>query len=314
MEYSCSSCHDLETDIEKQPKHGQQLGHDFNGPGARNFDTRVAFDFIGQVVSTEPMRVIKENARETRLMSIVAQDLSYISEHQNENAPVIILLRMAKLKTWGGQPQVGNCLFGSRLHINDDMHHISEFKKAIVDIDLNVESSINTTQLNTETIVAKPEDYYFRFQIKNIDDIPDYNEDQGGQKIPDEFNTMLNRKFVFKVQISKFNLENNYHAYTVHKMTNDKLVVGAVFKHSPAYEENSIHSDGTSINKSIKEKSVSIKGDNINVVDLDAVTPTTTSLKRPIDIVTTTESFEWSSSKDGVATHTLKIPKMEKLE
>nr|KAJ0228303.1 hypothetical protein LSAT_V11C100044880 [Lactuca sativa] len=57
---------------------------------------------------------------------------SYISEHQNENAFVIILLRMAKLKTWGGQPQVGNCLSGSRLHINDDMHHIPEFKKAYV--------------------------------------------------------------------------------------------------------------------------------------------------------------------------------------
>ncbi|CAH1426927.1 unnamed protein product [Lactuca virosa] len=360
----------------------------FDDLTARNFDTRVAFDFIGQVVSTEPMKVIKQNARETRLLSIVAKDLSgrkmqvalwdgfalklnsYISEHQNENAPVIILLRMEKLKTWGGQPQVGNCLFGSRLHINDYMHHISEFKKAIADIDLNVESSINTTQLNTETVVAKPEDYYLRFQIKNIDDIPDYNEDgepfncngcrgvsdvfgkvrvvirvqdetesasfvlfdrhvkdlihrgnhwlmekiskdQGRQKIPDEFNTMLNRKFVFKVQISKFNIENNYHAYTVHKMTDDELVVGVVFKHSPAYEENNIHSDGTPINKSIKEKSVSVEGDNINVFDLDAVT---TSLKCPIEIVSTTESFEWSSSKDGVAPHTLKIPKMKKLE
>nr|KAJ0228500.1 hypothetical protein LSAT_V11C100027940 [Lactuca sativa] len=114
------------------------------------FDTRVAFDFIGQVVSTEPMRVIKDNARETRLMSMVAQDLrkmqaalwdglalklnNYISEHQNENAPVIILLHMAKLKTWVGQPQVDNCLFGSRLHINDDMHHISEYKEEIVQI------------------------------------------------------------------------------------------------------------------------------------------------------------------------------------
>nr|KAJ0203819.1 hypothetical protein LSAT_V11C500298190 [Lactuca sativa] len=182
MEYSCSSCNYLETDIKKQLKHGQQFGHDFNGPGgtrihatikknlinafqalleegavrqitnfgmtrnegdyvlvahkhkinlyktttirvstpfvdridpfnfvsfhdltARNFDTRVAFDFIGQVVSTKPIKVIKENARETRLMRIVAQDLIYISEHQNENAPMIILLRMAKLKTWGGK-------------------------------------------------------------------------------------------------------------------------------------------------------------------------------------------------------------------
>ncbi|CAI9284201.1 unnamed protein product [Lactuca saligna] len=96
-----------------------------------NFDTHVAFDFIGQVVSTEPKIVIKENARETRLMSIVPQDLSgrkmqvvlwdsfaltlnsYISEHQNENALMIILLCMVKFKTLGarisrkGESQVG---------------------------------------------------------------------------------------------------------------------------------------------------------------------------------------------------------------
>nr|KAJ0184641.1 hypothetical protein LSAT_V11C900467990 [Lactuca sativa] len=80
------------------------------------------------------------------------------------------------------------------------------------------------------------------------------SKDQGRQKIPDVFIMMLNKKFVFNVHISKFNLENNYHTYTVHKMTDDELVVGAVFKHSPAYEENNIHSDGTPINKCIKVK------------------------------------------------------------
>ncbi|CAH1429010.1 unnamed protein product [Lactuca virosa] len=30
--------------------------------------------------------------------------------------------------------------------------------------------------LNTDTVVAKAEDYYLRFPIKNIDDIPDYNK------------------------------------------------------------------------------------------------------------------------------------------
>ncbi|CAH1444313.1 unnamed protein product [Lactuca virosa] len=79
--------------------------------------------------------------------------------HQNDNAGVIILLRMAKLKTWGGQPQVGKCLFGSRLHINNDMSHISEFRKVIADMNLNVESSISTTQFNTDIVVAKAEDY-----------------------------------------------------------------------------------------------------------------------------------------------------------
>nr|KAJ0218391.1 hypothetical protein LSAT_V11C300125670 [Lactuca sativa] len=38
---------------------------------ARNLDTRVAFDFLGQVVSTNPMKMIIENSREKRLMNLV---------------------------------------------------------------------------------------------------------------------------------------------------------------------------------------------------------------------------------------------------
>ncbi|CAH1418208.1 unnamed protein product [Lactuca virosa] len=46
-------------------------------------------------------------------------------------------------------------------------------------MDLNVESSISTTQLNTNIVVVKAEDYYIRFPMKNIDDIPDYNDEIG---------------------------------------------------------------------------------------------------------------------------------------
>nr|XP_043613279.1 probable serine/threonine-protein kinase PBL11 [Erigeron canadensis] len=189
------------------------------------------------------------------------------------------------------------------------------------------------TQLNPGTVVDTPEEYYLRFPVKNIDDIPDYNEevglsiiatvigfdfdegwysfycrncskkvtkndvdnavepfncdvcgrvsdvykktrvvirvqdetgsssfilferhvkdlihcgkewlmdkiskDQGRQNIPDEFNTLLNRKFVFKVQISKFNLENKSLAYTVHRLTADESVLDEVFKRSSTYE------------------------------------------------------------------------------
>nr|KAJ0217234.1 hypothetical protein LSAT_V11C300107160 [Lactuca sativa] len=42
----------------------------------KNLDTRVAFDFLGQVVSTNPMKVIIENSGEKRLMNLVDQDLS----------------------------------------------------------------------------------------------------------------------------------------------------------------------------------------------------------------------------------------------
>ncbi|CAH1420694.1 unnamed protein product [Lactuca virosa] len=392
----------------------------------KNFDTRVAF---GEVVSTDPMRVIVEYGREKRLMNLVAQDLSgtriavalwgsfamklntYISQHNNDTAPVIILLRLAKLKIWGGQPQVGNCLFGSRLHINDDMPQILEFKSNLNALDTNVESSSRTSQLNSDTVVANPEDYYLRFQIKNIDEIPDFNEevgltiiatiigfdmddgwysfycrdcskkvtkndddvdadpfhcdgcgfvsdvfgkirivvcvqdesgsssfvlferhvkdlihrgnqwlmdkiakDQGRQQIPDEFKILLNKKFVFKVQISMFNLQNNYRAYTVHKLTDDERVLAEVTKRSPNHQHDNINDSGTPINKSNKENTNSVHDDNLDVVDLEAVTPSSSTGKRPIEIDANADSLEWSSSKTCAVRDTLKIPKLEKLD
>nr|KAJ0221982.1 hypothetical protein LSAT_V11C200089360 [Lactuca sativa] len=87
---------------------------------------------------------------------------TYISEHHNDTAPVFIILRLAKLKAWGSKdildiilyPQVGN----------------------LTTLDVNVESSTHTTQLNPYTVMTNPGDYYLRFPIKNIDDIPDYNK------------------------------------------------------------------------------------------------------------------------------------------
>lgn len=37
-------------------------------------------------------------------------------------------------------------------------------------------------------------------------------------------------------------------------MSDDEGVVGVVFKSSPAYEQNNIHSDGTPINKRVTVK------------------------------------------------------------
>ncbi|CAI9284920.1 unnamed protein product [Lactuca saligna] len=80
---------------------------------------------------------------------------TYISQHNNDTAPVIILLCLAKLKIWGGQPQVGNCLFGSRLHINDDMPQILEFKSNLNALDTNVESSSRTSHIIIKPTLGK---------------------------------------------------------------------------------------------------------------------------------------------------------------
>ncbi|CAH1445070.1 unnamed protein product [Lactuca virosa] len=373
---------------------------------ARNFDTRVAFDFLGEVVSTDPMRVIVEYGREKRLMNLVAQDLSgtriavalwggfamklntYISQHNNETAPVIILLRLAKIKIWGGKYFLQQIIIStSKLHINDDMPQILEFKSNLNALDTNVESSSRTSQLNSDTEVGLTiiatiigfdmDDGWYSFYCcdcskkvtKNDDDVDagpfhcvgcrfvsdvfgkirivvrvqdesgsssfvlferhvkdlihrgnqwlmeKIAKDQGRQQIPDEFKILLNKKFVFKVPISMLNLQNNYRVYTVHKLTDDERVLAEVTKRSPNHQHHNINDNGIPINKPNKvENTNSVHDDNLDVVDLEAVTPSSSTGKRPIEIDANTDSLEWSSSKTRAVQDTLKIPKLEKLD
>nr|KAJ0218007.1 hypothetical protein LSAT_V11C300152570 [Lactuca sativa] len=322
---------------------------------ARNFDTRVAFDFLGEVVSTDPMRVIVEYGREKRLMNLVAQDLSgtriavalwgsfamklntYISQHNNDTAPVIILLRLAKLKIWGGQPQVGNCLFGSRLHINDDMPQILEFKSNLNALDTN---EVGLTIIAT-IIGFDIDDGWYSFYCRDYSKKVTKNDDvdagpfhcNGCGFVSDVFGKI---RIVVRVQdesgSSSFVLferhvkdlihrrnqwlmdkiaKNNYRAYTVHKLTDDERVLAEVTKRSPNHQHDNINDNRTPIHKPNKENTNSVHDDNLDIVDLEAVTPSSGTGKRPIEIDANTDSLEWSSSKTCAVRDTLKIPKLD---
>nr|KAJ0214266.1 hypothetical protein LSAT_V11C400175370 [Lactuca sativa] len=194
-----------------------------------------------------------------------------------------------------GVPQVGNCLFGSRLHINDDIPHILESKERLVlfllsrlfkKVAKNDDDSV-AEHFNCDGCGGVSEVYG---KIKVVVRVQDESgsssflsfghHDQGLQNIPVEVKTLLNRKFVFKVQISMFNLEKNYLAYIVHKLIDDESILAKVFKRSPTYEQ--------------QEKFDLVHGDNLEVVDLEAVTLSSSVDKRLIDIVATTDSLERS--------------------
>ncbi|CAI9261365.1 unnamed protein product [Lactuca saligna] len=115
-------------------------------------------------------------------------------------------------------------------------------------------------------------------------------------------------------KVCMFNLQKNYRAYTVQKLTNDERVLVEFFKRSPNLEHHIINDNATSINKPNKENTDVVHHDNIDVVDLEALTPSSSMGKRHIQIDANTNSLEWSSSKTGVVPSTLKIPKLKKLD
>ncbi|CAI9272461.1 unnamed protein product [Lactuca saligna] len=139
-------------------------------------------------------------------------------------------------------------------------------------------------------------------------------KDQGRQQIPDEFKILINKKFIFKVQISMFNLKKQLSCLHVQKLTDDEMVLVEVFKRSPNHEHYILNDNDTPINKPNKDTTDYVHDDNLDIVGLEALTLSSSTGKRPISNDANTYSLEWSSSKNGVIPANLKIPKLEKFD
>lgn len=54
---------------------------------------------------------------------------------------------------------------------------------------------------------------------------------------PEEFNQLLDKQFVFKVNVSDFNLNKNYKCFTINRLTDNEEVIKSVLKRSALTED-----------------------------------------------------------------------------
>ena len=50
-------------------------------------------------------------------------------------------------------------------------------------------------------------------------------QDEENSSYPTDLESIVSRQFVFKLQVSAYNVNNNYHIFTVNKLTDDKVVM-----------------------------------------------------------------------------------------
>lgn len=155
----------------------------------RKIDINIAFDIIGQVISNKPLWVLKTfDGVTTQILECELQNLSgekvqcalwndhatklqqFISINKDTDAPVIIVIQLAKFGIWNRQPQVSNCMFGSRLYINDDIAYITSFLNSL-HANHEDEKTSQDVHLSSHTIYTQPEDYFKKFPLKNIDEL-----------------------------------------------------------------------------------------------------------------------------------------------
>ncbi|GKC31231.1 hypothetical protein Tco_1038525, partial [Tanacetum coccineum] len=87
---------------------------------------------------------------------------------------------------------------------------------------------------------------------KLIDKSPGYliskaKKDLDNTSYPEDLNVMLNKQYVLKVQVSGYNLDNNYHIFTANKITDDEDVIKSVIAKRAmdkvSFEDDNTHSE-----------------------------------------------------------------------
>ncbi|PWA74914.1 oxoglutarate/iron-dependent dioxygenase [Artemisia annua] len=71
------------------------------------------------------------------------------------------------------------------------------------------------------------------------------DKDEENISYPSDLESIVSKKFVFKLQVSAYNVNNNYHIFTVNKLTDDKGVMNLIGTKDTEEEENKTAEVGT---------------------------------------------------------------------
>ncbi|GJZ97470.1 nucleic acid-binding, OB-fold protein [Tanacetum coccineum] len=78
-------------------------------------------------------------------------------------------------------------------------------------------------------------------KLSRIDMILMDEQDEKITSYPHDLDSIVNRVFMFKLQVSTYNVNNNYHIFTVNKLTDDKDVIKSILSKQTKEEESKSH-------------------------------------------------------------------------
>lgn len=160
------------------------------------------------------------------------------------------------------------------------------------------------------------------------------------KKVPQEFDALIGKWFAFKIDISKFNLDNNFPVYSIQRLTNDVEIMSALSNKNkgekPAQSDSldpTFSNFESEDNKQLKD-AISVTDENVtpttvekstassppaNEKGINKVFSTQSELKRNLNVVYDLEdNDDMSTTKKQntavgpVKEHQLLIPKLEK--
>ncbi|GKA13968.1 replication protein A 70 kDa DNA-binding subunit C-like protein [Tanacetum coccineum] len=115
------------------------------------------------------------------------------------------------------------------------------------------------------------------FEIREKQD-----KDGNVDSFPEDFNKLINKKFIFKIEVSDFNIENGYDVYTVSKVCHDAEIMDAMIKRDAIDKDivSETEIDQPSIGCLDSKDDVSCTGDSLAATDIDSNSATSPATKR----------------------------------
>ncbi|KAK9074699.1 hypothetical protein SSX86_003017 [Deinandra increscens subsp. villosa] len=115
-------------------------------------------------------------------------------------------------------------------------------------------------------------------------------------QIPKELEELIDRKFAFKVQVTKFNINNRYKYYTIMKVTDDVDIIASLDKKQNAYEPFGIEG-GSSQKFSVGNSADFVTPDSVNNgINLIGCEKESDGLKRNLEEIYDLDESPMSSS------------------
>ncbi|KAD3640372.1 hypothetical protein E3N88_29595 [Mikania micrantha] len=154
-----------------------------------------------------------------------AEKMSKFLSKKHEDDTAVMILQFGRFTFSEGRAYVSSSFQGSHLYINEDMEEIKDFKKSLL-LSHSNESSSSKAFLPSQMLSNMQDDIFTQSTFNTIAQDDTFDMIQ----VPNEINNLVGKKFVFKIDITNFNITNNYKSFTINKCTDDPVIISKLEK------------------------------------------------------------------------------------
>ncbi|XP_022040896.1 uncharacterized protein LOC110943454 [Helianthus annuus] len=148
-----------------------------------------------------------------------AQEFNDFLSQNSPNETVMAVIQHARIRKWQGQYTVQSDKFGSRLFLNQEIDEINELRRRFK-VHLRVQDETGSVSFvmfdkDVMKLIGSTANDIRERQVK-VDDT---------ETFPHEISRLVEKKLAFKIEVSDYNLNHDYHVYTIQKVCDDPDII-----------------------------------------------------------------------------------------